>query len=206
MTDATIKPDLPAAGGNIVNAGTSTAVSKIVMQALLLIGNDHSKALACLSQAQQMIESEPAMADARGRADRAASAPPAALPSRAVPPVAKGGLAPWQISKIRRYIDENIDESITLLKLADLTRLSVSYFSAAFKVSFGVSPHAYIIAQRVERAKRHIALTDAPLSEIALDCGLADQAHLSRIFRRHTGFTPSSWRRAHAGASFSRSS
>ena len=38
--------------------------------------------------------------------------------------------------------------------------------------------------------------TDAPLSEIALDCGLADQAHLSRLFRRIVGETPRAWRRA----------
>jgi AraC-like DNA-binding protein len=37
--------------------------------------------------------------------------------------------------------------------------------------------------------------SNAPLCEIALDCGLADQAHLCRVFRRMTGTTPSVWRR-----------
>ncbi|WP_045680796.1 helix-turn-helix domain-containing protein [Martelella endophytica] len=178
MTEAT----LPMPANHVTTSGKEAPadVSHIVMQALLLIGSDSGKALACLSQAQQMMAGS--------------GAPPA--PASANRAIAKGGLAPWQVSKIKRYIEENIDGSIALLDLAGQLRLSVSYFSAAFKVSFGVSPHAYVIARRVELAKRRIALTDAPLSEIALDCGLADQAHLSRIFRRHTGYTPSGWRRA----------
>jgi AraC family transcriptional regulator len=74
-------------------------------------------------------------------------------------------------------------------------KLSTSYFSSAFKTSFGLSPHNYIVAQRVEFAKQLMLNTSAPLCEIALDCGLADQAHLSRVFRRLTGTTPSAWRR-----------
>ncbi|AQZ52211.1 helix-turn-helix domain-containing protein [Martelella mediterranea] len=182
MPDATASLKMPNRSAQTGAEGSSSDVSNIVMHALLLIGHDRSKALDCLDRAREMMATSE---------EQTASAPPAALP-----PVAKGGLAPWQISKIKRYINENIDESITLLVLAGQLRLSVSYFSAAFKVSFGVSPHAYIVAQRVERAKQRIALTDASLSEIALDCGLADQAHLSRIFRRHTGYTPSGWRRA----------
>ncbi|MGV0908596.1 helix-turn-helix domain-containing protein [Martelella sp. FOR1707] len=162
--------------------------SRMVVQALLLIDNDRHGALACLDRARQMI------ADGNERsASINAPETPGAIPAR-------GGLAPWQVSRIRRYIDQHIDEPITLVKLAGTLGLSESYFSAAFKVSFGVSPHAFIIGQRVERAKKSIALTDTPLAEIALDCGLADQAHLSRIFRRHTGFTPSSWRRACLGS------
>ncbi|WP_176084766.1 AraC family transcriptional regulator [Martelella sp. HB161492] len=161
----------------------SAGVSKLIGQALLLNGNDRGKALTCLNQAQQIMAKGP---------DEAADRTPAAKPVVA----ARGGLAPWQVSKVRRHIEENIDETITLVKLAGLLGLSVSYFSSVFKVSFGVSPHAFIIARRVEKAKRSIALTDAPLSEIALDCGLSDQAHLSRIFRRHTGVTPTDWRRA----------
>ncbi|TPW26951.1 helix-turn-helix transcriptional regulator [Martelella alba] len=165
----------------------STGVAKLVDQALLLNGNDRGKALTCLNQAQQIMAKSP---------DEEADTKPAE-PSVAV--AARGGLAPWQVSKVRRHIEENIDETITLVNLASLLGLSVSYFSAVFKVSFGVSPHAFIIARRVEKAKKSIALTDAPLSEIALDCGLSDQAHLSRIFRRHTGVTPTAWRRASAG-------
>ncbi|TNM61314.1 helix-turn-helix domain-containing protein [Aliirhizobium smilacinae] len=109
--------------------------------------------------------------------------------------VTTGGLAPWQVKKVRHYIDERISHGIPLDELAQQVRLSTSYFSAAFKTTFGVSPHSYVVSCRVEHAKQRMLTTKAPLCEIALDCGLADQSHLSRVFRRVTGTTPSAWRR-----------
>ncbi len=106
-----------------------------------------------------------------------------------------GGLAPWQINRVKTYIEERISYPIALDELAQIAKLSTSYFSAAFKVTFGISPHNYVVERRVEFAKYRMLNSDAPLCEIALDCGLADQAHLSRIFRRVTGTTPSAWRR-----------
>lgn len=110
-----------------------------------------------------------------------------------------GGLAAWQVTRLKVYIADNISSQITLDELAGIAKLSTSYFSTAFKVSFGISPHNYVIAQRVEYAKRLMRETETSLSEIALDCGLSDQAHLSRIFRRATGTTPSAWRRYNRG-------
>ena len=109
--------------------------------------------------------------------------------------VATGGLAPWQVKKVKQYIDERISHGIPLDELAGQVRLSTSYFSAAFKATFGVPPHNYVVSCRVEHAKQRMMTTNAPLCEIALDCGLADQSHLSRVFRRVTGTTPSAWRR-----------
>lgn len=109
--------------------------------------------------------------------------------------VATGGLAPWQVKKVKHYIDERISHGIPLDELAQQVRLSTSYFSAAFKATFGVPPHNYVVSRRVAHAQRRMLTSDAPLCEIALDCGLADQAHLSRVFRRVTGTTPSAWRR-----------
>ncbi len=109
--------------------------------------------------------------------------------------VATGGLAPWQVKKVKQYIDDRISHGIPLDELAQQVRLSTSYFSAAFKATFGVPPHNYVVSCRVEHAKQRMLSTNAPLCEIALDCGLADQSHLSRVFRRVTGTTPSAWRR-----------
>jgi AraC-like DNA-binding protein len=106
-----------------------------------------------------------------------------------------GGLAPWQVKRVNIHIEQNISRQVTIEELAQLANLSSSYFSAAFKVSYGTSPHNYIISRRVEHAKQLMLEGDSPLCEIALDCGLADQAHLSRIFRRVTNSTPSAWRR-----------
>jgi len=109
--------------------------------------------------------------------------------------VVAGGLAPWQVKRVNIHIEQNISRQITIEELSQLANLSSSYFSAAFKASYGTSPHNYIISCRVEHAKQLMLEGDSPLCEIALDCGLADQAHLSRIFRRVTNSTPSAWRR-----------
>lgn len=106
-----------------------------------------------------------------------------------------GGLAPWQVKRITAYVEDHISRPISLGDLARLVNLSASYFPVAFKSVFGASPHNYILQQRIEHAKKQMMISDAPLSEIALACGLSDQAHLSRTFRRITGTTPSAWRR-----------
>lgn len=115
--------------------------------------------------------------------------------SRSSPKLAAGGLAPWQVNRIASYVGENIAGQILLIELARLVNLSPSYFSTVFKASFGVSPHNYVLQQRIEYAKKQMSFTDSSFSEIALACGLSDQAHLSRTFRRITGMTPSAWRR-----------
>ncbi|TWF58879.1 helix-turn-helix domain-containing protein [Neorhizobium alkalisoli] len=108
-----------------------------------------------------------------------------------------GGLAPWQIRRVAARIEERLSEKLSVDELAALAKLSPSYFAAAFRRSFGISPHAYIIARRVDHAKRQMLEDKIPLCQIALECGLADQAHLSRIFRRIEGITPTAWRQKH---------
>ena len=113
----------------------------------------------------------------------------------------RGGLAPWQVRSVTTYIDANLGASLSCEALARLTRLSVSYFARAFKCTFGYSPHVFLMRRRMERAQGLMLKTDAPLAQIALDCGFADQAHLSRLFLQFTGERPASWRRARASGS-----
>lgn len=111
----------------------------------------------------------------------------------------RGGLAPWQIRKVTNYVDAHLDQTIRNEELAAIARLNASHFGRAFRNSFGEPPHEYVIRRRVERAQGLMLSTSASLSAIALDCGLADQAHLSRLFRRVVGETPRAWRRARIG-------
>ena len=108
---------------------------------------------------------------------------------------ALGGLAPWQKRKVDRYLRENLERSMGLNDLASEVRLSVSHFCRAFKKSFGDAPHAYVLRLRLELAQRLMLATGDPLSQIALSCGLADEAHLSKLFRRTFHDTPNAWRR-----------
>lgn len=116
------------------------------------------------------------------------------------PEQTRGGLAPWQIRKVTSYIEAHLARTIRNEDLAALVRLNASHFGRAFRNSFGEPPHEYVIRRRVEHAQGLMLSTNASLSDIALDCGLADQSHLTRLFRRIVGESPRSWRRARLSA------
>jgi AraC family transcriptional regulator len=107
----------------------------------------------------------------------------------------RGGLSSWQVERVRHYIESNIGRRIPVGELAALVRQSIGHFFRTFRESFGESPQAYILRQRVLLAELLIRNADGTLAQIALDCGLCDQAHLSRLFRRMNGISPSAWRR-----------
>jgi AraC family transcriptional regulator len=111
--------------------------------------------------------------------------------------VRQGGLSRWQSRAAIEYINANLASKLTLAEIAKVACLCQSHCSRAFKISHGVSPWAYIITARVERAKRMIRATREPLSQIASACGFADQAHLCNAFRRRVGVSPGIWRRTH---------
>jgi AraC family transcriptional regulator len=107
----------------------------------------------------------------------------------------KPSLAPWQINRVTSFIDSNLANTIRLRDLAAVTHLSARHFSRAFRSMIGESPYSYVMRRRIERAQEIMLRTDAPLAQIALDCGLADQAHFTRLFRRVVGTSPGAWRR-----------
>lgn len=106
-----------------------------------------------------------------------------------------GSLLPWQARRVQEYIEENLDKSVTVRDLSAVLYRTQAHFSRAFKRTFGLSPHAYILRRRIERASHLMLENNTPLSEIALRCGFTDQAHFSKRFRLHTGATPTAWRR-----------
>jgi AraC family transcriptional regulator len=112
----------------------------------------------------------------------------------------RGGLAPWQVRKVLTHIETHISAPITTAELANLVRLSPFHFSRAFRRSFNDSPHAYLMRRRVERSQGLMLTTTTSLAQIAASCGLADQAHFTRLFRRFAGESPGAWRRARATA------
>lgn len=109
------------------------------------------------------------------------------------------GLAPWQARKVIDHVMTNIEMPIRVVDLANVVKLSASHFSRAFRRSFHTSPHAYIVALRVARARALMLESDECMSRIAVACGFADQAHFSRAFHRRVGCAPGLWRRARRG-------
>ncbi len=108
----------------------------------------------------------------------------------------RNGLAPWQVRQVLAYIETNLGTPIRNKDLALVARLSVYYFNVAFRNSVGSSPHEYVVRRRVKRAQELMLSTGNSLSDIAAECGMADQAHLTRVFRKLAGNSPAAWRRA----------
>jgi AraC family transcriptional regulator len=113
-------------------------------------------------------------------------------------PVTRGGLTGHQKHRLQLYIEQNLNRIIPSLELASLVDLSYSHFCRAFKQAMGTSPRAYIRARRLERSKELLLKGNLPLSVIAQECGLSDQAALCKLFRRVAGTTPTTWRRGHS--------
>ena len=111
-------------------------------------------------------------------------------------PDERGGLLAWQVRKVRDYIESHITGPVLVADLGALIQRSEAHFSRSFKRTFGKSPHAFLVRRRVELAAQYMLTTDESLSDIALRCGFADQAHLCKHFRQAAGQTPAAWRRA----------
>jgi len=107
----------------------------------------------------------------------------------------RGGLAPWQQKRVLAYIESNISRGLRVADLAGVVHLSISHFSRAFAESFGQTPFAYVTVRRIRYAQVIMLNTRVPLSQVALDCGMCDQAHFTRVFRKTVGISPSLWRR-----------
>jgi AraC-like DNA-binding protein len=107
----------------------------------------------------------------------------------------RGGLAAWQIARVRAYIDRNLHRTIQIRDLSAVARRSKAHFSRKFKLAVGESPHAFVVSRRLERASHLMMTSAASLSEIALSVGFSDQAHLCRLFRQAFGQSPANWRR-----------
>ncbi|MEM9539441.1 MAG: AraC family transcriptional regulator [Cyanobacteria bacterium P01_E01_bin.42] len=109
-------------------------------------------------------------------------------------PVYEGGLPQYQLRPVLDYIDAHLDGEIKLEDLARLPNMSQFHFSRLFKQSLGITPHQYLIQQRVERAKQLLKQTEQSISDIALECGFNSHSHLGKRFRQLTGMTPKAYR------------
>jgi AraC family transcriptional regulator len=106
----------------------------------------------------------------------------------------KGGLAPFQLARVKEYIDANLNTGLQLADLAGITSLSEYHFARMFKQSVGLAPHQYVMQQRLIKAKTLLQNSTLPLTDIALQCGFSSSSHFSNNFKRAVGFSPSKYR------------
>jgi len=110
--------------------------------------------------------------------------------------VQTAGLPDYELRRLNDFIEANLEGEITLAAMASACGIGTKSFVRAFAATTGKSPYQYVIAARVERAKRLIEQDQEGLAEIALRCGFSHQEHLTRAFRRLTGQTPGRYRRS----------
>src|SRR5262245_40654126 len=107
----------------------------------------------------------------------------------------RGGLASWQKRAVTAYIEEHLNDRISLGTLARLARLSQHHFCRAFKQSFGIPPLGYHLQRRIERAKVLLSDPANSITHVALILGYAFTSSFTLSFRKVTGQTPSEFRR-----------
>ena len=107
----------------------------------------------------------------------------------------EGGLSRLALKRATDYVGDNLAGDLTLAKLSRVANISPYHFSRLFKGSIGLSPHQYVIRERVERAKELLMGTDLPLHEVAAVAGFADQSHMGRHLKRLLGISPTRLRR-----------
>jgi AraC family transcriptional regulator len=105
-----------------------------------------------------------------------------------------GKLTAQQAQHIRDYVQTHLMEDLSVDRLAQLVQLSPGHFAALFKRQVGLTPHQYVVQQRLDRACFLLRHTDLPILTIVHQIGLQTQSHFTRLFRQQMGVTPKQYR------------
>ena len=104
-----------------------------------------------------------------------------------------------RVARVVDFIEEHLEASVGVARLAEISAMSPWQFSRAFKARLGKSPSQYVLERRIERARRLLEERRLPLAEIAIACGFASQSHMTDVFRSKLGVTPGRYRRSVQG-------
>jgi len=115
--------------------------------------------------------------------------------SRAPRPAAAQTIPSWKMRRVIEFIEENLEHDLRLEAMAAQVEVSPLYLPRAFKAAVGQSPHQYVLARRIERAKDLLRNTQSPIVEVAFSSGFSSQSHLSNWFLKLVGVSPATYRR-----------
>ncbi len=100
-----------------------------------------------------------------------------------------------ECAKIKRYIDSNYQDNITLDSLAAMAHLNKYYFVHTFTKCYGLSPINYLNERRIEVSKALLASTDHCIAEIAQLSGFSSQSYFAQSFKKSSGMTAGAYRK-----------
>ena len=112
----------------------------------------------------------------------------------------RGVFATWQARQLTTHVDARLTGRIYIRDLAACLNLSIGHFTRLFASTFGLPAQTWIRRRRIELAQALMLITEAPLCAISLSCGMSDQSHFTRTFRRLVGETPNVWRKSRCAA------
>ena len=104
-----------------------------------------------------------------------------------------------EIRRIKAFVMENLTRPVTLRMIAGLLHLSPSRCSHLFKEKTGMTIHEYIERERVRAACAHLYYTDMEISGVSEYLTFSSPSHFAAVFKKHTGKTPTEWRRENQG-------
>lgn len=115
--------------------------------------------------------------------------------------VPEGGRSHPAVERACSLLDESVDEKMPLTELGGAMRLNHRYMISIFKSAIGIPPHQYVMARRIESARR-LLNEGQPLNTVAATVGFNDQSHLTRDFKRTFGVTPGAYQARHCHMNF----
>ena len=116
--------------------------------------------------------------------------------SRDAPALSGSASVSAALSAALAYIDDHLEEPLRIPELAARAGLSPFQFDQRIRALFGLTAGQYLARLRIDRACDRLRHSDAPLSDLALECGYADQAGFTRQFHKSVGLTPGAYRLA----------
>ncbi len=108
---------------------------------------------------------------------------------------AAGALNAAQLRRVERHAAERLGAEVTLAELAGILDMSQFHFARCFRKATGQSPHRWLTALRIARAKALLQSTAMSVLDIAQEVGFESQSHFGQVFRKWTGRSPAAWRK-----------
>ena len=100
------------------------------------------------------------------------------------------------LRRVKNYMEEHLQDKLSLDELAHETDYSRAHFLRMFRAATGKTPHQYLTERRIERAKSMLLeARKVSLIDVAARCGFSSQSHLTRVFRKQVGATPTEFKR-----------